>query len=592
MFANPFKSFLSDVNKKLGRRFFLLVILSSLVALSDGLRILLAFQLLPFIGVPASGNTNVMLSEVMASIGITYNLTSTSILVISAFIIQATLALTLSWFHGTYANYYTMLWRRELFDALAKVKWSFFINNSRGEVINIIANETGRLSSTISKFLTFLSNSLISIVYIISSFFISFQASLMLIGVGFIAWIFNVLFVSKLMEHAKQIVKGNNQMMMIAQEFLNNIKPIKVTANKFNINGLISSPLQTIFTSERSGYMLPNASKIIAELFVMILVVLGIVAINILEVDAANSELLLVFVLFIRAYSKMTMTMTAAQQMLVLLPSYEIIAATYQETKRQEESNWDQGEEFDRDSLKHGISIENVTVKLSKKTALENINFYIPPCEIVALVGASGSGKTTFVDTLLRLHEPTSGQLLLNGEKITKINLKSWRACFGYVTQELNLVNGTIFDNVTLFHPHASLEEVKKACDTANASEFIQQLPDGFNTHIGESGLKLSGGQRQRIIIARTLITDPSIIIFDEATSALDPNTENQILESLFKMRMQKTIIIIAHRLSTLKMVDKIVVLDKGQITEQGTWDNLIEKNGKFCQLLGHEPTL
>lgn len=584
-------AFLRDIVGKLRKRFFALVLLSAIVAVTDGFRMLAAFLLLPFIGVPIKSAGPGFLAKfplVFETIGVPYTVGTVAVVVLVVCTLQAAFALLLSWYQGSYTHHYTLLWRQDLFKALARARWSYFLEVSRGELTNALSQETARLSSAATKFLGFLSNILVATAYVAASFLISFKATLLMIAVGLTVVVFNSLIVKRLMKHSRTIVKGNNQMMVVAQEFLSNIKAVKAAPHGFVVESMVAKPLWVIFRSERIGFMLPNASRIFAELFVMVGLVIGLSGAGTFGSSIAPSEVLLVLVLFLRAYGKITMTMTAAQQMYVQLPAFEYVSKVHARAMQEEEAQWLGGEAFLPSELKQGIRFEGVSVLHGEKAALKDINVFLAPCSVVALVGPSGAGKTTFVDTLLRLVQASSGRITVGGRDVSDFNVQSWRSCFGYVSQELNLMNGSLADNIKLFKSDATDAEIRRAATLAHAHDFIERLPDGYATQVGEMGLKLSGGQRQRVAVARALINDPPVLIFDEATSALDSESEHKVMAAIYGMRQSKTVILIAHRLSTIREADTILVLDRGRIAEQGSWQTLLDAGGLFCELWKH----
>lgn len=217
--------------------------------------------------------------------------------------------------------------------------------------------------------------------------------------------------------------------------------------------------------------------------------------------------------------------------------------------------------------------------------ALKNINLQINPDEKIALVGKSGSGKTTLTKLLLRFYEVSQGEIKLDGHNIKAIKLESLRKAIGLVPQDPVLFNETIGYNLTYARPEASMEEIRAAANQANLAEFIEALPHGYETMVGERGIKLSGGQRQRLAIARLIIENPEIVIFDEATSQLDSFNEAAIQEALWKLFKGRTTIIIAHRLSTIQKADRIIVFEQGEIVEQGKHQALIEQGGSYAKL-------
>ena len=239
-------------------------------------------------------------------------------------------------------------------------------------------------------------------------------------------------------------------------------------------------------------------------------------------------------------------------------------------------------------SIRGHIKFDNVTFRYptrADKNALQNINLEISPGQTVALVGRSGSGKTTFANMLLRLHQPSEGRIFIDGHDLRQVLISSLRSQVGVVPQDVFLFSGTIRENIAFGDPEAPLERVVGAAMLAGAHEFVSELPLGYETRIGERGQSLSGGQKQRIAIARALFKQPRILIFDEATSALDSESERAIQQNLDQILKDRTTLIIAHRLSTVRNADWIVVIDKGAIVEQGNHYSLMEQKGMYYYL-------
>ena len=232
-----------------------------------------------------------------------------------------------------------------------------------------------------------------------------------------------------------------------------------------------------------------------------------------------------------------------------------------------------------------GVRYEYVTFSYGADPVLRNINLDIEPGEIVALVGSSGAGKTTFVNLLPRFYDVSSGWISIDGTDVRDVTLQSLRGLMGFVTQEVVLFNDTVRNNIAYGRADADIDNVVAAAKAANAHEFITALPNGYDTLIGEGGVLLSGGQRQRLAIARALFKDPPILVLDEATSSLDTESERLVQQALNNLMQGRTTLVIAHRLSTIRSADKIVVLDKGAIVEVGAHEELLARRGVYRKL-------
>lgn len=242
--------------------------------------------------------------------------------------------------------------------------------------------------------------------------------------------------------------------------------------------------------------------------------------------------------------------------------------------------------------LKKHVSLNNIVFNYPDKSrpALNGLNMIIPANSVIGLVGASGSGKSTAIDILLGLLTPQQGELKIDDNTINDSNKRAWQNTIGFVPQSIFLSEGTITENVAFGLPvkDINLEQVKKAIKLAHLTELVEQLPNGLDTKVGERGVQLSGGQRQRIGIARALYNEADVLVFDEATSALDGITEKIIMEAIHDFSGQKTIIMIAHRLKTVQKCDIIYLMEQGEITAQGTYQQLVESNAQFKKMAEH----
>ncbi len=242
------------------------------------------------------------------------------------------------------------------------------------------------------------------------------------------------------------------------------------------------------------------------------------------------------------------------------------------------------------DNIKGDLVFKDVSFSYDEgKEVLHNISFNAPEGSVTALVGSSGSGKSTIAGLSATFLNPQSGIITIDNHDISKVNLSSYRSNLGVVLQDEFLFEGTIRENIMFPRPNASEEQLLKAVEVAYVNEFTDRFEDGLDTLIGERGVKLSGGQRQRIAIARVILTDPKIIILDEATSSLDTESEALIQKSLAELTKNRTTIVIAHRLSTIKKADQILVIESGSIAEKGNHDELIASKGRYYDLYTYQ---
>jgi len=250
-----------------------------------------------------------------------------------------------------------------------------------------------------------------------------------------------------------------------------------------------------------------------------------------------------------------------------------------------------------KDSLKQLKINSKTEIKFSnisfgydeRRTVIKDISFEVPNGKKVAIVGPTGAGKSTISRLLFRFYDPTNGSIYINDENINSISQHSLRKIIGVVPQDTVLFNDTIHYNISYGDPKASEDDIINAAKNADIHDFVISLPDGYETIVGERGLKLSGGEKQRVAIARTFLKNPKILFFDEATSALDSTTEKEIQKNLENISKNKTTLIIAHRLSTAAYADNIIVLDKGSIIEQGSHNYLLDLKGKYFEMRGKQ---
>jgi subfamily B ATP-binding cassette protein MsbA len=267
----------------------------------------------------------------------------------------------------------------------------------------------------------------------------------------------------------------------------------------------------------------------------------------------------------------MAVTLASAERVFEFLDQ----PSTERDRPGEEDAHFEREIIFDRVSFRYGDG----------DLVLNDVSFRLSKGKVIALVGPSGAGKTTAADLLPRFYDPTAGQILMDGVPLTSLRRRSLRALMGVVSQDTVLINDSVRANIAYGSPNATREQVEEAARAANAAAFIETLPHGYDTTLGERGTRLSGGQRQRIAIARALLRDPPILILDEATSALDTESERLVQQAIARLMRQRTVLVIAHRLATVRDADEIVVLDAGQVVQRGTHEELLRTGGLYRRL-------
>lgn len=292
-----------------------------------------------------------------------------------------------------------------------------------------------------------------------------------------------------------------------------------------------------------------------------------------------------IFISYIAIFSQMINPIKALSTAVYNIQKGAASVERIEQVLKAEEVITEKSDAISMTTFDNQIEYRNISFRYQQDIVLSNINLVVPKGKMIALVGASGSGKSTLVDLLPRFYDVESGEILIDNIPIKNLVIKDLRALMGIVSQETILFNGTVSDNIAFGMNHVSLDSVIAAAKVANAHDFIMQMPDGYQTNIGDRGIKMSGGQRQRLSIARAVLKNPPILILDEATSALDTESERLVQEALVNLMKNRTSIVIAHRLSTVQYADEIVVMQKGNIVERGTHSELMELKGAYRHL-------
>ena len=470
--------------------------------------------------------------------------------------------------------------RKQIFEQLQAVSLSFFSKTKSGELINTITTEVEKIKQAFGGAAFLISRSLTIITYLLSMLLLSWQLtvvslllfSLMAVGLSTL--------IAKAREKSFAVTTDNGHLLSTAIEFINGIRTVQAFGTQdFERQRYYKASSNLIESTTKLALAWTSIKPLAEGIGTTILVGMIIVAFTGALTNGAlnvGSLLTFFFVLFRLVPIIQDINGTRA-----IISTLQGSTENIKELLRTDNKQYFKNGDIKFLGLKDSIDFVSVDFGYGdSKLVLNNITLTIERGQMTALVGASGAGKTTLADLVARFYDPTTGQVLIDGVDLQQIEINSLRHKLAVVSQDTFIFNTSVRENIAYGTESATEVAIEKAAKLANALEFIQDMPDGFDTQLGDRGVRLSGGQRQRLAIARALLRDPDILILDEATSALDSVSERLIQDSLEKLSVGRTVIAIAHRLSTIVRANKVVVLEQGRIVEQGGYQELLEQRG------------
>ena len=477
--------------------------------------------------------------------------------------------------------------RIRLYDKILRLPVSFFTTQKKGDVMSRMTGDIAEIQSSIVQTLEgFIKDPVTILGFLIYMVYLSPKLSLFLL----ILLPLTALIIGRISKRLKKqsgeysVIAGEN--LSHVEETLGGIKVIKAfTAEGRMMNKFIQTNNQLFIILNKMTKRRDLASPLTEVLGVLVLCIILYVGGRLVfspGKELASGDLMpfiVSFAMMINPAKNLSTTFSNIQRGMGAIERLEEIlnAPVLVEDK----PNAIQFKQFD-----NAIEFKNVNFSYQDKAVLKAINLTIEKGKMVALVGSSGAGKSTLADLIPRFHDVSTGGIFIDGKNIKDYTLESLRKQMSIVTQEPVLFNDTIANNIALGNVNASIEDITQAAKIANAHSFIVNKEDGYNTNIGDRGMKLSGGERQRITIARALLQNPPILILDEATSSLDTESERLVQDAIIHLMQDRTSLVIAHRLSTIRNADEIIVLQKGEIIERGTHDSLIAQNGFYRKLV------
>ena len=474
--------------------------------------------------------------------------------------------------------------RRDIGESIFKSNWSLGLNYSPGEISNKLIHETDKLAEALLSFVLLISVTFQFLIYMIIALFLSFQMTLVVLAIILISAILIFPLLQKSRKLGSEIVITNTSYSKQVVDAIKGFKLVKASG----LESYVLSKLNLVnkHNTEVSRKILDHASSI--KFLVQICLSIATIFIVYLSLEFFNIEIskLMVFVLLlIRMAPKYSAAQGAYRSFIVNLPALNIVDQMKHDSDSEKENLNNDNKTYQK--IEDKILINNLKYKFNNRSnyVLNNVTFQIELNSFVAIVGPSGAGKSTVLDLIMGLLKPSEGNILIDNKDLYSLNLEMHRANIGFVPQENIFFNGTLRENLT-FGKNLDDKFLYECLEIAQLKELVLTLPNRLLTNIGENSIKLSGGQKQRLSIARALARKPSILILDEATSSLDSKSEENFQFALENIAHKYTLIVVAHRLSTIKKADNIIVLNQGKIIEQGKYDELALKNGLFTEML------
>ena len=576
---------LNDLLTRLGWRFSVLVMWTALVGLSEGASIVLLLPLLNRVGIVTASSqsvANALIEKVLTLVGADTT-GAILVLVVTVATVQMILSVALNWWSVRLARNYQSRRQLDLFRAFMRAKWTFIVDRKAGEMVNAIVTECERLGRAFTLSLSLFGSAVVALIYVALSAFIAWQATLTLVVFALATAIAMMSFYKKSYAFGRRLAPLNAQFQTMLEEQFTGTKFIKVSVGLDRTVAQIEPLVQTLGDINTFATAMPGIVRALLE-YVALIGLAGILVLTSAGFGVAPGNVIIVLALFARLFPRLTTVQAQLYALNANVHSIEALdklqRAAEAQAERQDGSS--QPLKIDKPTV---LAVRDLKIRFGEHIALDQINLTLPIPGLLAIVGRSGAGKSTLVHALLGLVEPSGGSIQLGHYDLASAPLGAWRRSFGYVPQETILFHAPIRDNLTLVNPAALESDIKTAARRAHALEFIDSLPHGLDTIIGDQGAKLSGGQRQRLGIARALLMNPTLLVMDEAMSALDTESEAELLRTLEELRNQVGILLVAHRLAAARTADVVCVFEAGRIVETGTWNELMARKKRLYAL-------
>ena len=469
----------------------------------------------------------------------------------------------------------------ETYQAIFSARWYFFVKEKQGKLLNTFTREISGMGDCLAGAGRLFAEILKLAMYIIVLFYISWQVALVGFGFSFLVGI-------PLLSLGKLTYKFGKKNTSTANDWLSAVQE-NFSLAKIILGFALQKKSENVVIEKFEKH---TKATLASQLFTLsissIYVPLGVLGIIILfyagkYFSLALSEIGILVIAYMKIIPIMKNIVNEKNIIDMVFPSYEQIMNMIKDAKKMNQTSGN----IAFKNFNKSIKIKDISFAYpNNKTVINNLSLQIKKGQMIAIVGESGSGKSTLIDVIMGFNDPTSGDVLIDDTPLKKYDINSYRKKIGYVPQGGELFNASIIENIKWANEKATNEQIQHICKEAYADGFIKSFPEGYETLVGDRGVRLSGGQLQRIALARALIRKPEILILDEATSSLDTKSEKNIQEALDKIVRKTTIIVIAHRLSTILKADHIYVINHGRVAEEGNYEELIKLNGFFKKMI------
>ncbi len=585
------KKYIKTYYKYIGGRVYVVFVLTILAALAQGLGFTM---LLPLLRVTQSSTNRaeldgfeLTLHKFLQWIGISESLFGILLFIVAIFLVKG----IVKFVQVSYVGYLQASLLKELklgfLDAYNGMSYEYYVDKNAGHFINIINAQVRRFFRSFQRFTSALSKMVSSLSFFGFAFAISLKfASVVLLTGLVLLGLFRYIneYVRGLSRRVAQEMSTLNEVLV---QSLQSFKYLISTSKEKNIRRKVTSSVNKL-TGDIFYQRIAGAFTKAVREPISVIIISGVVLVQAFVFNEPLTPIFVALLLFHKGIQKSIGLQEQWQRTMDRIGSVEAVDDEMRRVLENQENNG----HVSIDTFSDGLEMRNVSYSYNKEDGkvLEDFNMHFQANETIALVGKSGAGKSTIIDLITLLLKPDSGEIYIDGIAADNMDLRSWRSSIGYVSQETCLFDDTIEKNITLWEESSSRggshEKVVSAAKKACAHEFIMSFANGYQTQVGESGVKLSGGERQRLFLARELYKEPEILLLDEATSDLDSNSERKIGESLEKLKGQTAIVMIAHRLSSVKDADRIYVIEDGKIVEKGSFSNLKKLGEKFSNMI------